>query len=205
MSGLEKIKARIIKEAEASASEIKKKAEAKAKDILEQAKQEAQNKQEKMLEKAEIEATEVYRRILSVHKLEARKKILKAKQSLVDKAFADAMHHLVNLPKAEYEELMLGLITKVVETGEEEILLCERDAQSFKDDFVQKINNAISKNGKKSNVKISSKTVHAMGGFILSAGDVQLNYTFETLFKKGRDELEAEVYNHLFQGLESAS
>ena len=84
MTGIEKIKAKILEDANAKAGEIQKQAEKEAGDIIARASKEAEDKKTGLLKKAESEGAELYRRRLSVARLEGRKEILRARQDMLD-------------------------------------------------------------------------------------------------------------------------
>jgi V/A-type H+-transporting ATPase subunit E len=110
MTGTDKIKAKILEDAENKAFEIEEQARQEARSITDQALKEAEIKKAEILKKAEAEGQEVYRRLISVAGLEARKEILKAKQDMVEEAFAKAVEKITGLTDTEYQKMLLKVV-----------------------------------------------------------------------------------------------
>ncbi|MCX7843048.1 MAG: V-type ATP synthase subunit E family protein [Clostridia bacterium] len=198
MTGVEKIKDRILEEARRQVKEGVENAEAEAEGIIETARKEAEEKRRALIDKAKAEAENVRKRLLAVAELEARKEKLKARQEIVEEAFARAMQRLCSMPDEQYQAVLADMIINSVETGEEEIILSPSDKSRLKRGFVEDINQRAAAKGLKGNISISQRSADIRGGFILKSGDVEINNSFEVIFRMKRDELEGEVFNLLF-------
>jgi V/A-type H+-transporting ATPase subunit E len=198
MSGAEKLKDKILEEARLLAEANIKRAEDKASEIIESAKKEADSKKSEIIEKAKKEALDVKKRLIAVAELEARKEKLKAKQEVVEEAFASALVKLTNLPDIEYQSILIEMIVNSSESGSEEILLSPRDKKRLSPDFIADINKKLSAKGIKGGLKLSSDTRNINGGFILKSGNIEINNSFEAIIRMKRDDIESEVINSLF-------
>lgn len=218
MTGIEKIKSKIIEDAAALAARIEEQTGTEAADILRQASEEAEKRKTELLDKARSEGAERHRRLLTQAALEGRKEILRTKQSLIDRAFQMAMEKLCALPDSEYQKLLEDMIVNAAcnvsdrsagENGEKggvsavgksggEIMLSGKDIKRIDDSFSANINQRLDASGKGGMLTLSTQTVNAAGGFILKNGDMEINSTFEIVFGMLRTELERDVVRILF-------
>lgn len=127
MNGIEKITARIETDAKAEMAGILREAEEKAGAIRAgyqaQAEQEAKAAAEASREAAQRQAE----RLESAAHMEAKKRMLAAKQACLDEAFTRAQKKLLDLPDEQYADLLARMAVRAARTGREEILLNARD------------------------------------------------------------------------------
>lgn len=129
MNGIEKITARIETDAKAEAAEILREAEEKAAAIREQYKAQAQA-EAKAAEAAGKEAAQRQaERLESAAQMEAKKRLLAAKQACLNDAFDKAQEKLLALDEGEYAQLLAKMAVKASKTGKEEIILNARDRE----------------------------------------------------------------------------
>lgn len=198
MTGTDKIKARILEDARAKASEIEEQARREAQEIIDQAKGEAALKKAEILKKAEADGNEAYRRLLSTAGLEGRKELLRARQDMVESAFRGALEKVTNLPDREYQKLIEDMVVRAATKGSGEILLSERDRSRMDKDFLDNINKHLKAAGIDGKLVLSKETIRTSGGFILRSGDMEVNSTFEIMFGMLKPDLENEVVKILF-------
>ncbi|NLV35061.1 MAG: V-type ATP synthase subunit E [Clostridiaceae bacterium] len=198
MTGTEKILEKIIQDAKARALAIEEQAGQEAGAIMDQASQEAGLKRAELLERAQADGAQSYKRLIAVAGLEGRKELLRAKQDVIDTAFARALDKVCGLPDSEYQKLLEDLIADAVDKDGGEILLSEKDAKRLDSKFISNINQRLRASGKGGSVKLSSRYINTAGGFVLKIGDMEINSTFEILFGMLRTELENEVVKMLF-------
>ena len=154
MEGIEKIKERILEEAREEKEKIIADAEAQAQEILRQHEQKAKEILDDMLDKAGKAAEEKKRRIISMAQLENRKALLQAKQQIIDEVFEKAKVALQSMPDEKYQNLIANLLKTSVLTGNEEVIISERDKNRITADFIQKVNKTISGMGKQGNLRL---------------------------------------------------
>ncbi|NMA34075.1 MAG: V-type ATP synthase subunit E [Clostridiaceae bacterium] len=215
MTGMDRIKDKILEDARLKAGAILEQAEQEVRNIMDQASEEAEQKRAELLEKANADGEQTYRRMLAVAGLEGRKKLLGAKQEMIDAAFAKAMEKVTGLPDRQYQELLERMIAEAAagyrEPSEQaggtdipqerfsgEVMLSEKDAARMDGQFIVNINKRLSASGKKGTITLSEKRIRAAGGFILKIGDMEINSTFEILFEMLRTQLESDVVSILF-------
>jgi V/A-type H+-transporting ATPase subunit E len=200
MTGTDKIKSKIMEDANARAMQIEEQAKAEAEDIVNRALREAELKEAEILKKAESDGMNVYKRMLAVAELEGRKSTLGAKQDMITLAFKKALEKLCALPDNEYQRLIEDMAVKSAITGDGEILLSEKDTKRMNAEFIENINRRLKDTGKDGRLSLSKQTIRTDGGFILKYGEMEINGTFDILFGAIRPELEQEVVKILFGG-----
>ena len=129
-----------------------------------------------------------------ITRMEGRKKLLAAKQELVSESFRKALDKIVSLPEDEYVAFLAKLAAQASVTGDEEILLNERDRKAIGEKLV-KAANALLPQGK---LKLSDETRDIAGGLILRRGSVEANCSAELLVELSQSELAAQVAQILF-------
>ncbi len=195
MTGIDKITSRVLAEGAAEAEEMLRAAEDRAAAIRGEADREA----ERLLKSAQAQAREEARRrvglLLSSAETESKKALLDMKQRLISEAFELALDRLLGMEKSAYISLLAGIAAKASETGTEEIILNEGDAERCGAEIVLEANRL--KNAK---LTLSKERRPIRGGLILSQGRIEINCSLETLVALKKNELAAKVAELLFSG-----
>ena len=129
-----------------------------------------------------------------IARMEAKKSVLAVKQEMVEKSFEKACELLTNLPQERYVACLASLAAKASVTGDEEIVLNERDRAAVGDQVVKAANEKLG-GGK---LRLSERSGSFAGGLILSRGSVEANCTAELLVELCRGELSAKIADKLF-------
>lgn len=198
MSGANKLKEKILAEANSQAEEVLAEARKKAADILAKGEEEAAAKKAAVLELARTQAEERRRRAQTIAELDARKAILAAKEGLIEDTFTQALSRLSQMDQKTFEDLMYPMLLAASQTGTEEIIVSQADRKRFTPEVLDRVNKALAQQGKAGNLVLSGETREMQGGFILRAGDVEINNSFDSILRMQRDQLEPEVATILF-------
>ena len=198
MAGAEKIQQKILKEARQQAQKDIEQAEKEAAAIIKSAEQEALEKKETFFKKGLEDAAEHKKRLVAVAQLDARKQRLQAKQDVLQAAFDGALNQLISLPKEKYQSVLIDMVVAAIKTGQEEVIVCERDKKGLTPDFIKAINTQLLNKGMNSAVKLSDETREIKGGFILRQDNIEVNHSFEMITRMQRDVLETQVIKVLF-------
>lgn len=199
MAGVEKIKEKILQDAEIKVNEILEKARLQAKETIEKANQKAVQRVKEISQKSAYETSEKKRIINSIVELEMRKDILTAKQQSIDEVFDKVLERMNNLDDSKYEQVIFNMLIASVESGEEEVVMSEDRVKKLSADFINKVNKALEAAGKKGNIKISDETRNISGGFILKSQGIEINNSFEAVIRLYRDEIEPKVAEIFFR------
>jgi len=109
--GVDKIKSKILEDAKAEANKIISEAKGEEAKILEKAKEEAEKRKAEILKRGEKEAEMTKSRIISEAKLEANKKLLEAKEEIIEMAINKLKEELAKLPEqSDYKDKLIKLI-----------------------------------------------------------------------------------------------
>lgn len=199
MDGLEKILDKIIADAKQKDQEIIMQAEREAEEIRKNAELDAGAYREKRMEYARAEAQKAHDRAVSGAKMEAKKRLLAAKQELLDECFRRAREAVLAMPSGTYEDLLIEQILSAAEDGTEQLILSGRDKERLSLlRFLARVNARLADSGEKAAITISEDTVDAAAGFLLKKGDVVINCTLDALLAAKREELEVELAVILF-------
>ena len=148
MSGLDKMKSQILEDANRLAEEKIAQANAQAEEMNAKAKAEIEEAKQKMNHKSEAAVKNYRERIASSCDMQRKKAVLKAKQEVIAEVLQKAYETVVELPEAEYFNMLTNLLKSYVQSGEGVIYFSEKDKKRVPKSFeeeAQKI--AASKGG----------------------------------------------------------
>ncbi len=200
MNGIEKITARIEADAKAEVAGILREAEEKAAAIREQYKTQAQAEAKAAAEEGKAAAKRQAERLESAAQTDAKKRLLEAKQDGLDEAFSRAQKKLLGLGDGEYADLLARIAAQAARSGQEEIVLNDKDRKRVGSQVVDKANALLTASGRtgKAELKLSKETRDMAGGLTLRDGNVEVNCAFETQLRVLREEMAAQVAGILF-------
>lgn len=196
---VQRLRDRIIKDAEEEARNIVAEGEAEADRIADEARARAAEVAERARGRAESEAREHIRRQISIRELDARKAVLGEKGKLMDQVFEKALEGFRRKDVQGGYALTKSLLLTVIETGDEEIVLSPEDKKEMGESFLAGLNKELKNRGLKGKVKVAEDTRPMKGGFVLRSGRKETNATFESMLAVMRDETELEISNALFK------
>lgn len=200
MNGIEKITQQISADAEAEAQAILAAAKAEAQAIAEEYDKRAEQAAADAQEKGRVIAWQREERLGSAADMEARKAELAAKQEMVGKAFDLAIEKLCALPEEAYVELLANLAVKAASTGQEQVILSQKDRARVGKAVVVKANDILAKQAAGTGMlTLSEQTAPIQGGLILADGDVEINCSFESLVRLAKNDMAVEVAKLLFE------
>ena len=196
MSGLEKIRDRILQDAENTAAERMKAAEAEARVIKSEAVREADEIAGDVKAKAETEIKAFSDRVDSSIDLNHRTKILEAKQEIITDVISEARKRIAGLPSRDYFDLMLKLMEKHAQPEEGIVYFSEEDLARIPDGFEAGVREAAREAGGKLSISKEGRKIGP--GFILSYGGIEENCTLDALLEEKKDDLTDKVREILF-------
>lgn len=195
MNGLENIIRQIGDNARSEIDRVNTDAAAQAETIEKRYRAQAEKEAAELAARAQKNAAEREERLVSVAQMEARKTLLAARQTMVEKAFDGALEALCALPDGEYAETVAKLLAHAAPGGQGQVLFSAQDRKRVGDAAVKKANALLGEKGK---FTLSDETRNIRGGFILVNGNVEVNGSFETLVRLQRGEMAHEVAQQLF-------
>jgi len=193
------IKEKIINDAIEEKEKLYQEVNISIKELEDDFEREKKNLKENILGRYNQEAEIKEKNILTEAKLEANKKILAEKQSILNKVFDEAAKRISNLGKAEYLELIENLIIENIETGDETIFISEKDKAVINQEYLKTINKKILQIGKKGELSLSNDYIPISGGIVIGKDEIKKNASIEIMLNKIKEDYETKLSNFLFQ------
>ena len=194
MDGIEKITGRIAADGEKEADAILTEARRQAGEITARFEAQARKESADIVDRGRRAADERVERLAGVARLDARKLELAAKQEMLKRAYDLALEKLEHLPDEQAVALLADLAAQASSTGREQVIFSQKDRARYGKAAVTRANEKLG-DGR---LTLSEQTRPIRGGLILSDGDVEINYTFETLVDLQRGEMDRQVARVLF-------
>lgn len=198
MNGIEKILDKLQSESQAEVDAILEKARAEAEAITARYARQAEQEKAAAEEKGKKAASERQDRLIRAAEMESKKTILAAKQSVLDKAFALAKENLLSMPEEDYVKLLASMAATSAGSGSESIVLNAKDRASLGEKITAEANRLRTQAGRTARLSLSSETAEIEGGFLLRDQTSEVNCSFETLLRLGREELAGQAASLLF-------
>lgn len=194
MSNLDNLTSKIIEDARKKSEDILNEAKLKETEIINKKKNEAEKLSENILEKAKIEGKSLFDRGISKAELQVRNEKLIAKQTVINRAFDEAINKLNDMKKDEFLAYVKNQIKSLPLNGEQDLIVNAKDKEKITEEFINELNSEI----KNATISLSNEDRDINGGFILSKNGIEINCSFEDVINSLRYELENEVANTLF-------
>ena len=140
MNGIEKITARIETDARAEAEKLLSEGQERAAAVRAEYQAKAEAEAKAAAQAGREAAQRQAQRLESAAHMEAKKRLLAAKQDCLNEAFEKAQAQLLALPDAEYAQMLAQMAVRAAKTGREEILLNARDRDRVGAQVVAKAN-----------------------------------------------------------------
>jgi len=173
---------KIIAEAEEVAKASLAKGQKEADAVLKAA-QEKVNKELDVFDRnAQAEAEKAAAKEISGAQMQAKKAILETKQEIL----AEAEKRLLSLDDAAYAKVIGGMLKKLDRSLGTEILVSKKDAARLADVV------------KENEFTLSAQTADISGGFIVKNGDIEYNYSFESIITVEKEEIQQIAAKILF-------
>ncbi len=198
MNGIEKITARLIRDAQAEVDVIKAEADAQCAAIEAEYEAKAAEAYEKRIAKGKADCATRSERMAATADMEQRKALLAFKQEMVSEAFEKAAEAVASLPREKYIEFFASLAAEAAISGKEKLLFSENDKADTGAEIVSAANALLAAKGKTAEMSLAEETVEVSGGFIMRSGNIEVNCTAETLVQLTRSSLSSQVAEILF-------
>lgn len=196
MSGLDKMKARILEEAESSARDILDRAGEEADRILREAGTAADAAAAEIAAGAVRDSLERKRRAGAAADMQRKQAVLAAKQEIIREVLREAYEEILGLEAERYFGLMEKLLKEYVLPEEGEICFNSRDLERMPEGFSGRIRTIAAEAG--GSLTLSETPLDTDGGFLLVYGGIEENCTLKAVFSSRREELSDQVNRMLF-------
>lgn len=197
--GIEQIVARIIDEARDRAAALRTDVDRKVDAMTERWADERAILEREAAEATAAATTKERERLLTTEKLETRKRRLALRREIVEQAFQKARAAFLDLPRDTYEALLVDLVASGSLTGDEEVVLGERDHASLGASIVRKGNERLVQSGRTGSLTLAPAPSDLDAGAILRHDRVQVRRTLDDLLAEIRERVEGQVAAALFE------
>ena len=134
----------------------------------------------------EADAEKAAAKEISGAQMQAKKAILETKQEILAETIAEAEKRLLSLDDAAYAKVIGGMLKKLDRSLGTEILVSKKDAARLADVV------------KENAFTLSAQTADISGGFIVKNGDIEYNYSFESIITVEKEEIQQIAAKILF-------
>jgi V/A-type H+-transporting ATPase subunit E len=190
----ERIRERIIKEAEDKASEIVENERQRLSSSLELFKEEETSKFEKLkLDREKLLEYDLKKKI-DVVKLESKRKILSEKRILLDAFFKKVEENIVNVSKDQYLLFIKKLIIKDAPKVNAFVFLNMKDLERFKKELEEFLKQEF-----KGSLKLSKEPADIKGGVIIKSEEFEIDDSIEAIIEEFKENNEIEIAKALFE------
>lgn len=190
----ERIRERIIKEAEDKASEIVENERQRLSSSLELFKEEETSKFEKLkLDREKLLEYDLKKKI-DVAKLESKRKILSEKRILLDAFFKKVEENIVNVSKDQYLLFIKKLIIKDAPKVNAFVFLNMKDLERFKKELEEFLKQEF-----KGSLKLSKEPADIKGGVIIKSEEFEIDDSIEAIIEEFKENNEIEIAKALFE------
>ena len=184
MSNLKNMTDKILEDGRAEAVKIKEISDKTNDEIIKTRILDANEKKDKIIEEAKTEARMLASRRKSEVNLRVRDEKLMAKHQVLDKTFELAKNNLKNIDEDSYIIFLKGNLNKLNLKGSESLVVPEKFKYLVKNSGL--------------NINISDEE-NVESGFIVRDGNIEINFSFDSLVDYMREGLEPEVAKILFE------
>ena len=199
MNGIEKLTERIAADTDRERQSILAGGKAQAAEIRASYEALAESEYAESVAKGKQDAAERIERMGNVAQLEARKLRLSAKQEMLEKAFDLALKKPLDMPEAEYVDLLSKLAVEGSVTGREALILSVADRPRFGKKVVISANEKLEKAGKTAELTLAEESREFTGGLYIQDGKVETNCTFPTIVRMLKEQMSGQVAQILFE------
>jgi V/A-type H+-transporting ATPase subunit E len=177
---------KILSDAKAEAAKTEETARAEAEKIISAAQTKADKETQKAQEAGKDDAAKAAAKEISAAQMRAKQMILSAKQKCIEETVKAAKEQLAGLEGAEYKVVVLSMLTAAKPEKGSEVVLSAKDKEAFGSDI------------EKLGYTVSDETRPVEGGFIIKKGDIEYNYSFESIISVEKEEIDQTAAKILF-------
>lgn len=190
MTGLEKIIEHIRQDSDVAAGKIISDTQKEVDEALAVAKKECDELERKLNEKNSAAVALAKNRAESAAALAKRKKLLAARQEIINETLETARKSLLGLPAGEYFDTLTKMLRKYALPEAGEVVFNKNDRDRLPADFKAVL--------EEKKLKVADESAAIDGGFVLKYGEIEENCSFEALFAAEKEDLQDKIRDLLF-------
>ncbi|MEW6382325.1 MAG: V-type ATP synthase subunit E [bacterium] len=192
---LEKIRQKILEEAEAQASRIIREAEEKVRMAREEAGRNAEARYKAEIENEKTALALEEERLLTEYRANTSAEVLRLKNQLIDEVFDKAIERILQLEDRKYLDIIARYLAENLTFGVDTLIISQKDHGRITQDWV----NALLKKTRKEGLRLKIVTSHDIqGGFILRGEKAEIDCSLQQIIADKKEELKPEISRVLF-------
>ena len=196
MTGLDRIKEKIILQSQDNSDKIIEKATVDAKKIIREARDNANKRAIEIITDAEKQAAKKNAISKSTAESITRNRYLESRNAILNDVISAAYLEIEKFSDEKYFDMLRKLCLKNILTGECTMHLNGYDLGRLPENFEDSINEEIYQKGA---VMISKDAIDIENGFILRYGDIEVNCTLKSVFDESMDALKDMLSTVMFE------
>lgn len=130
--------------------------------------------------------------------LEMRKQALAVRRQMVDDAFREAAKAVADLPAEQYRKLVTAMMLEISWQGGAELVVSGLDRERLGTGFPKEIESLRQDKGLSGAIRYSTDDLSVHGGFVVRTDEMEINGTLEVVLAGIRPKLERRVAEVLF-------
>jgi len=192
---LEKIRQKILEEAEGEAGRIIKEAEERAAALRQEAEKIAKARFEEEIENEKKTLALEEERIISEYRATTSAEVLRLKNQLIDEVFDRAIERILKLEDKKYLEIIAHYLSKNLCPGVDTLIISQRDQQKISRQWIETMLKKMQKNDLKIKI-VTSPEIE--GGFILRGEKAEIDCSLRQIIADKKEELTPAISRVLF-------
>ncbi|MCL6583290.1 MAG: V-type ATP synthase subunit E [bacterium] len=192
---LEKIRQKILEEAEGEAGRIIKEAEERAAALRQEAEKIAKARFEEEIENEKKTLALEEERIISEYRATTSAEVLRLKNQLIDEVFDRAIERILKLEDKKYLEIIAHYLSKNLCPGVDTLIISQRDQQRISRQWIESMLKKMQKNDLKIKI-VTSPEIE--GGFILRGEKAEIDCSLRQIIADKKEELTPAISRVLF-------
>jgi len=137
--------------------------------------------------------------------MKARRRLLATRQKLLDQVYEEALNSLLDLDDDRYREWLKTRVLEASETGDETLVLNEKDRDKIGEDWLADLNRALKERKRAGKVTMEFTETEFTAGFILRSARFEVVQSFREILEGLKVTVQSEVAGILFRGLKTAN
>ena len=195
MVSLEKMRQKIIEEAQEDAGRIIKEAEEKGRMAKEEAKRSAEERYKREIEDEKTALALEEERARNEYKANMNAEVLRLKNQLIDEVFDKALEKISKLENTKYLEIIAHYLSENLISGVDTLIISQKDKERITEKWVA----AILENMHKRDFHLKIVTSpDIQGGFILKGKKAEIDCSLGQIIADKKEELKSEISRVLF-------
>lgn len=187
MSGLDKIKAQILKDAQDAADAQMAEAAAQVKEINAQAEEETKIRLAQIAAQSEMKIKNIQERSVSAIDLKHRTRLLEVRQQLISETIEQAYTVISEMDAQAYAAVLKQLVAAHVWPQEGQIIFADADRARLPEGFEEDVLKIAEAAG--GSLTVSDEKRNIENGFVLVYGGIEENCTLRSIFDEKKDQL----------------